>query len=368
VREVKVCELSGAGRRAIVAALAVLCSATGIVACGGNSSGSGGAQGGSGSSAKGLTTVTFETDYLPNGKYVPFAYGLEKGYFRQEGINLQMKYGRGSGLTAQAVATGKVDIGMVDSGVLALAVSKGAPLKSVGVYLGKNDFAFFVPNDSPTTSISQLAGKRVITAPGTPQSIVSPAVLRLAGLGPGAVHFQYISPALAVSTYAHGKGDAIGETVNFAQVFAKARPSRPLAWANVGYVVPGFSFVVSTKTLSAHRDVVARFLKATYKSEAAALADPQDASAAYAKANPTLPKDTVAASWKSVAPYVCSNSAVSANSPIGYQQADVWSKAVGILRRSAGLPKSVKASSLYTNEFFSRDHVSSAACGKAVQG
>src|ERR1051325_3020439 len=124
------CKSTRSRRRALVAALAVLCSATGVVACGGNSNGNGGAQGGSGSSAKGLTTVTFETDYLPNGKYVPFAYGLEKGYFRQEGINLQMKYGRGSGLTAQAVATGKVDIGMVDSGVLALAVSKGAPLKS----------------------------------------------------------------------------------------------------------------------------------------------------------------------------------------------------------------------------------------------
>lgn len=139
-----------------------------------------GAQGAS-SAPPPMTTVTFETDYLPNGKYSPFIYGQSLGYFKQEGINLDLKYGRGSGLTAEAVATGSVQIGLVDSGVVATAIGKGEPIKSVGLYIGMNDFAFYVPNDSPIKTIAEMKGHSLIAPPGTPQAVVAPAVFKLAG-------------------------------------------------------------------------------------------------------------------------------------------------------------------------------------------
>lgn len=316
----------------------------------------------SAASAAAATTVTFETDYLPNGKYVPFVYGQSLGYFKQEGINLQIKYGRGSGLTAQAVASGKVDVGMVDSGVVALAVGKGEPITSVGLYLAKNDFAFFVPNDSPIQKISDLAGKQLIVAPGTPQAIVAPAVLKLAGLGAGAVKFVSISAALADSSYAHGEGDSIGEAVTFAPVFQNTRPSRPLPWISVGYRLPGFSFVVSKAELSAHADLIARFLTATYKSMVAALENPTAGVDAYANSQPTLSKALIGPEWTSLTPFFCSDAAISASAPLGYQEASDWSAGISILQQAAGLPTSVTPDSVYTNELFTNDHVSQQAC------
>ncbi|MGH9101064.1 MAG: ABC transporter substrate-binding protein [Acidimicrobiales bacterium] len=309
------------------------------------------------------TTVIFETDYLPNGKYVPFVYGQSLGYFKQEGINLQIKYGRGSALTAEAVAAGKADVGLVDSGVTALAVGKGEPITSAGLYLGKNDFAFFVSDSSSIKRISDLRGKQIVDSPGTPESIVAPAVLKLAGLGTDAVKFVSISAALADSSYAHGEGDAIGESVNFAPVFQSTRPSRALPWASVGYRLPGFSFVVSKAELSANADLLARFLTATYKSIAAAADDPGAAVDAYAESQPTLSKALIGSEWTVLIPYLCSGAAVSAKAPLGYQEASDWSAGVSILQQAAGLPKSVTPDSVYTNELFTKDHVSSTACG-----
>jgi NitT/TauT family transport system substrate-binding protein len=127
-------------------------------------------------------------------------------------------------------------------------------------------------------------------------------------------------------------------------------------------VLPGFSFVVSEKTLASDPDMIARFLKATYRSMTAALENPEEASAIYADANPTLQKDVVAASWGSLASYFCSKTAVDSGSMLGFQEPSDWTKGVATLEKSAGLPKSVDAGSLYTNQFFEKDKVSTTTC------
>ena len=38
------------------------------------------------------------------GEHAPFYYGLDKGLYAAEGIDLEIQEGRGSGVTAQAVA------------------------------------------------------------------------------------------------------------------------------------------------------------------------------------------------------------------------------------------------------------------------
>ena len=318
------------------------------------------------SAAKALTTVTFETDYLPNGKYSPFIYGVKKGYFRKEGIKLNLIYGKGSGLTIDSVATGKVDIGMVDSGVLALSVGKThTPLKSVGLYYARNDFAFFVPSTSSVKKISQLAGKSLIVAPGTPQAIVTPAVLKLAGISVSAVHEISISPALADSTYAKGTGDAIGEAVNFSPIFAQTRPSRALPWVNVGYKTPGFSFAVTDNTLKTKPGLIARFLTATYRSVAASLQHPTAATSAYERENSTLSITLIKKEWTLTKPYFCTPTMVKHNNKLGYQTPGQWSKALTLLKKYSTMPASVMAKEVYTNQLFTKNKVSSSTCKKA---
>lgn len=308
--------------------------------------------------------VTFETDYLPNGKYVPFVYGKSLGYFKQEGINLVIKYGRGSATTADAVAQGKVDVGMVDSGVTAIAIDRGEPLVSVGLYTGRNTFAFWVPSSSSIKSIAELKGKRLIVSPGSPQSVVAPAVLRLAGLKKGDVTFVTVSAALADSTYAHNKAsEAIGEAVNFAPIFQKIRPSRALPWSDVGYKMPGFSFVVSKSELAAHPDVVARFLKATYRSIVASLKDPDAAARAYGKSQPTLSMALITPEWKLLKHYFCSEGQIDGHVKLGEQVQADWDAGLAILEKTKVLPKAIGAGDVYSNEMFGADHnVSAETC------
>ena len=53
---------------------------------------------------------------------------------------------------------------------------------------------------------------------------------------------------------------------------------------------------------------------------------------------------------------------------MGYQLPAAWSDVVSDLQKYASLPSSVQASSLFTNEFFDQDNVSSAACTSDISG
>ena len=47
-------------------------------------------------------------------EHAPFFLGVERGYFAQEGIDLDIQEGRGSGVTVQAVAAGTATFGYAD--------------------------------------------------------------------------------------------------------------------------------------------------------------------------------------------------------------------------------------------------------------
>jgi len=341
----------------VLLALALVVSlALSLAACGGSS-----APGGGGSAAS--ATVSIMTDYLPNGKYAPLVVAQKEQLYSKQALNVTIIPGKGSTLTAQAVANGQVNFGIVYDAVYALAVAKGEPIVSVGQYDAGSTFGFFVPKDSNITSIADLAGHKVIIAPGTPQALVLDGVFSLAGISPSSVQRLSLAPAVADSAYVSGTGDALAEELTYAPLIQPKRPSRALPWAAVGFQLPDYSIVVNQSYLQAHKDVVARFLKATYQGITDALADPSRAVAGYAADNPTLQTDVIAGEFNNMSPYWCSTAMQKAGEVYGYHNGAAWTAGVSLLQKVAGLSSSISAGNLYTNIFFESPYlVSTVKC------
>src|ERR1700727_862609 len=68
-------------------------------------------------------------------EHAPFFLGLERGYFAEEGIDLQIQEGRGSVPTVQAVAGGSADFGYAVVPSMIKAAAQGAPVVTTGVLL-----------------------------------------------------------------------------------------------------------------------------------------------------------------------------------------------------------------------------------------
>ena len=316
-------------------------------------------------SAAAQTKVRFQVDFVPQGLYSGFFYAHAKGYYTAEKLDVEMVDGRGSALTVEALASGNIDIGEANSGVAALAIGQGRDIVSVGMFLGKSTFGFFVPQNSGLNSIKSLSGKSLVMTPGTPEALMLPAVFKLAG-----VNFEKDIQKIAVeapqklTTYARGMGDSMVTSLPYGDpIIQPLRASGTLPWTDVGFVLPDYSFLVRRSTLQAQPEMIAAFLRATYRGMADGAANVDEAVGIMVKARPLLKPDVTKQQWLNFIKFFCSDAME--GKPLGWHSPDDWSRGLKVLQEYATLKGSIDADRFYTNAFFTGNRlVSKTTCGK----
>ncbi len=110
--------------------------------------------------------------------------GQEKGFFKEQGIELDIQWTEGGADTQQAVITGSIDIGLATGflGVIS-AFSKGAPVTLISSEMtGASDLYWYVRADSPIKSLADLDGKTVAySRPGSSSNTIAAALVKLSG-------------------------------------------------------------------------------------------------------------------------------------------------------------------------------------------
>src|SRR2546430_17644587 len=71
--------------------------------------------------------VVLPLNWYTYSEHAPFYLGEERGYFDQEGIDLDIQEGRGSGVTVQAVAAGTPALGFAHRATEIKDAPEGAP-------------------------------------------------------------------------------------------------------------------------------------------------------------------------------------------------------------------------------------------------
>jgi NitT/TauT family transport system substrate-binding protein len=89
--------------------------------------------------------------------------GQNAGFFKKQGLVLDIFYTQGAGETQQTIISGSADIG---TGIGAFntfgAFAKGAPIRVIGAtHTGANDLTWYVRADSPIKQTKDLAGRTV---------------------------------------------------------------------------------------------------------------------------------------------------------------------------------------------------------------
>lgn len=345
------------------AVVAVVAAAVTLTGCSSSTSGSTGT---SSDAPTTITSVNLLTDFVANGVQSPFFYGIEKGYYKDEGIDLKVTAGTGSGNTVTAIAGGQADIGDALSVNYAQAVAKGTKLLAVGWYRANSAFAFFCDEKLDIKTAAQLKGHSILTPTGGAQTAFLPSVLEAAGLSTSDVTIDAVDSKTVGSTYAGGQDDCIVQTLGDAPTYQTKRPSTTISWTDAGFTIPGFAFFVTQDYYDAHKDVIAAFLTATYKSIAESVTDPTAAVSAFTAANPTVDPTLAAAQFEASSVVYCTTAEASAGSVFGSMSDDEWTSLVTRLNGNPDLLGGATISdpkSLYTNEFFTgSDPVSTTAC------
>src|SRR5207247_685611 len=104
--------------------------------------------------------VNFITDFGFNGRHAYYYVALEKGYYKAEGLNVNILRGQGSIDAVKKVASGAADIGFADAGALVLARGNDAiPVKLLAIIYASPPHAIFTTADRGIKVPKDLEGK-----------------------------------------------------------------------------------------------------------------------------------------------------------------------------------------------------------------
>lgn len=227
-------------------------------------------------SSQGTKKVTLMLNWVPYGEHAPFYYGVKKGFYKNEGLELEIKPGNGSGTTIQQVAQNQVTFGWADTPPLLKGVGTGMKVKSLGVFLQKGPSSIESLADKNISKPSDLKGKTVGGTPGDALYAVFPAWLKANGLSKDDVKVVNVDAAGKIAALAEGKVDAIMGFFHDQAPTVEARTQKKvnaLLYADSGLNMLGTGIVVNESTLSGDKEVAAKFVRATQKSWSEAAKD-----------------------------------------------------------------------------------------------
>jgi NitT/TauT family transport system substrate-binding protein len=302
-------------------------------------------------SLKPLRPISLQADWVFGGPNAGLVVAKEKGFFADAGFDVTINQGKGSGSTAQIVASKAAQFGFTDGFVLGNSVSKGMKLRMVAGVFRRNPSAAMVLEESDIKTPKDIEGKAVGIATGTAQFQQWPAFMKGAGLDASKVRVINVDGAGAGPALISGQ---LAVIAGFAQGYIPAieirgnKKVRAFWYADEGVTVMSNGLIVHQDMLS-EPDVIRGMVRACMKGFIYGRANADEMTRIVKKVQETtelaITLREAQLSWSTwVTP-------TTANKPLGWMAAPDWAATVDVLKTYGGVTTPLEASELFSNEF-----------------
>lgn len=294
--------------------------------------------------------VSLRLNWYLGGLHVPYYYGVERGFFKAEGIDLTINEGRGSANTVQVVGAGSDTFGMADSSSVVSAIAKGVEIKSVKSLLNSTGFAVVSLASTGIKTPKDLEGKSLAVSPGDPLGQLFRALAAHNKLDMNKIRFVQVDPAAKVVTVLEKRADALLGGADDQYFLIKYRGQEPAAlrYADHGANIVGMTILASNATIKAKPDMVRRFLRASVKSWEEARKNPDAAVDAAMKVKPDLnrqsTKDQMMVDFELL-------DSPNSKGRIGRGAEADWNQTIDLLKKYRELETKETWTAFHTNEF-----------------
>lgn len=196
--------------------------------------------------------MTVLLDWFVNPDHAPLFVALENGYFRDQGLDVELIAPSNPNDPPKLVAAGKADLAVSYQHQHQIQVDRGLPLVRIATLIATPLNSLVVLADSDINSIADLKGKTIGYSVGGFETVLLKTMLENAGLTIDHVELINVNFSLSPSLFA-GKTDAvIGAFRNFElnQMDIENRPGR--AFFVEEYGIPAYDELI----MVAHRDTI----------------------------------------------------------------------------------------------------------------
>lgn len=316
--------------------------------------------------ASAADTLRVRLDWVPWGNHGGIHFASQKGLFAKHDLNVTIDDGNGSVTTVQIVGNGEYDVGHAALAPMAIARSKGLPVKAIAGFIKQNDIGLLVGADSGIKTVADLKGKKLAFTAGSLETPFIDKFLAAGKLTKSDVELLAVDAAAKGGTYIANRADGVFSSVPFIlPIVNPQRKSISINFVDVGLDFPSFGFVATEKTIAEKKDQLRRFVSVCAGAWAYVMNGHLDdgvqaviAARPQGKLNPTLVKQQI----ESLKAFT--DTAATKGKPYGTMAIEDWKIAVATLSSGGLVPASLDPASLFTNDFIDARIVNEIASGK----
>src|SRR5689334_17233329 len=304
-----------------------------------------------GANAQELEKLTVRFTWKLKGEYAPLYVALERGYYKAEGLDVQLAEGNGAQNVLKALAAGNEKFGYGPAVAAATAISQGLPVRVVALYQVSAPMGVIAFPDTPLKAPKDLEGKRLAISVGetfgdmirpfTRINNVDLSKIQLIQMDASARTMQFLTRKIDVmSVYLSNELPQIEKRAGVKFNMIKV--------TDFGLNVLGSSMYVSNAFAEQKPDTVKKLLLATAKGYRDAMANPREAAKIMAR-HMAVPEQPDVLEQQVEATVVSTNAP--AGQPIGWQAEADWRGNLELLKETGDIVEVKPLNSYFSNAY-----------------
>jgi len=308
--------------------------------------------------AKAADNVSLRLDWKLVGYQLPFFWAKDKGYYDKEGLKVDIKQGAGSGKTINLIGGRQDDIGFADYMLMAVASSKGMPVKGIMGVIQEGAWAVISFADKPIKTPQELVGKSIaMTADHKP---LFDLLLSINKIPTDKVSIKIVSGATRNTVFANGNVDGfvsivIGSPLELV-VRAKEGKNKPvyfMPFEKFGLSPMGQGVIASDQFIAEKPAILEKFVRASSRAFTEVMKKENHDAAVniglkLSETSPSAAESVKLQLLESISRFDTNNTK---GKPFGWMSEKDWEKSVDILVKTKMIDKPFQAQKLYTNKF-----------------
>jgi NitT/TauT family transport system substrate-binding protein len=301
--------------------------------------------------AQDLEKLTVRFTWKLKGEYAPLFVAHDKGYYKAEGLDVQLSEGNGAQNVLKALASGNEQFGYGPAIAAAQAISQGLPVRVVAVYQTSTPMGVIAFPDTPLKVPKDLEGKRLGISVGETFGDMIRPFARINHVDLSKIQLIQMDASARTMQFLTHKTDVMSVYLTNELPQIENRTGVTFNVINVvdfGLNVLGASMYASEAFAEKNPETVRKLLRATAKGYRDAMADPKDAAKILSKYM-IVPEQPVVLARQVEATMISTNAP--AGMPIGWQTEAEWQANIDLLKETGSIPDVKNPNVYFTNEY-----------------
>jgi NitT/TauT family transport system substrate-binding protein len=295
--------------------------------------------------------LTLRFTWKLKGEYAPLFVALDRGYYKAEGLEVELAEGSGAQTVLKLLASGNEKFGYGPAVSAAQAVSQGLPVKVVALYQTKAPMGVISFPDVPLKSPKDLEGKRLAISVGETFGDMLGPFTRINNVDLDKIQRIQMDASARSSQFLTRKIDLMSVYLSneLPQLEKRAGVKfNMLRVSDYGLNLLGASVIVANAFAEQNPDAVKKLLRATAKGYRDAMADPKQAAKAMARYM-KIPEDPEVLDQQVEATVITTNAPQ--GKPLGWQETSDWQANLTLLKETGGIADLKPLNAYFTNEY-----------------